>query len=1045
MPLQLAFYRFIGLLGVVLVLHGCKQAPEAPSIEDQVAAMGTLDFNFHVRPILSQNCFECHGNDPESREADLRLDMAEDAYRNRDSSAAIVPGHPNKSLLVNRITSDDPEERMPPPEAHRTLSPLEIGILKEWITQGAEYKPHWAYIPVERPAVPAGPSDWGYNPIDAFVQQRMTEGDLTPSPEADRRTLARRVSFDLTGLPPTPEQVAAFLADTSPEAYEKLVEHLLDSPHFGERMALEWLDVARYADTNGYSIDGGRHMWIWRDWVIQSFNDNKPYDAFITEQIAGDLLPDPSEAQMIATGFNRNHMITHEGGTIPEENLTNYVADRVKTTSEVFMGLTMACAQCHDHKFDPISQRDYYQFFAYFNAVSDKGLDGDRGINSLPSMMARTPLRAETEVDSLERALVEARRRLSEAIDRDGSWEAAQVALMENRGEGFGLAQTQPLKITTPNRGTTGEILEDQSLLINEPSWLAAYNISVKLPEDHREAVTGIRIVFEPGGAPLGRLGHGEREGLEGSFVLTSMSISSGELPSDQVDLYRLKHFQMITASSAHKDYPTEDIRDERRHNGWAPDLNQSGPAHLTVTFDTPIDPDKSPYLTVMVNFGQGDNLMPGKFRILAMTGTDTDLPFSDSMVAVLSKESTERAPQEASYLQEQYRATAHSLAALRHRVANLEERMVVLQDSFPTMVMNTAEEPRITHILNRGQYDQPTEAVTAGTPASLPGSAPRSDRLGLAEWLTESSNPLTARVAVNRYWQMVFGTGIVATAADFGSQGALPSHPLLLDWLAAEFMDSGWDTKHLIKTIVMSATYRQSSRATEEVLEADPTNRWLARGPRFRLQAEFIRDAALQVSGLLVPRLGGPSVRPYQPPGLWKEVSHFGSTPATSQVFVQDKGEKLYRRSLYTYWKRTSPPPSMMAFDAPNREVCVITREVTNTPLQALVLLNDPQFVEASRHVALRILNQGLQNDTERLQFAFELALSRQPDPEELQRLTARISEEYAYFSDHPEEARKLIEVGESITPTDSPAQLAAWTTIANLILNLSENLTKA
>ena len=488
-----------------------------PSIEEQVAALGSIDYNFHVRPILSQNCFECHGNDPESREAGLRLDEPESAYAVRDSSgAAIIPGDPEGSLLVDRITSLDPEERMPPPEAHRTLSALDVEILKEWVSQGAEYKPHWSYIPVVRPDPPTLPSSWGVNEIDAFVYQRIQEVGFKPSSEADRRTLARRLSFDLTGLPPSPERVRQFVEDTSPDAYEKLVDYFLASPHYGERMAQEWLDVARYADTNGYSIDGGRHMWIWRDWVIKAFNDNKPFDSFVIEQLAGDLLSEPTEAQLIATGFNRNHMITHEGGTIPEENLTNYVADRVKTTSEVFLGLTMACAQCHDHKFDPISQKDYYQFYAYFNSVSDKGLDGDRGINSMPSMLAQTPMLTETEIDSISSALEQTQRLLAEARDEDGNWEANQRALLIEKGQGFSLNQLEPLRITTPNRGTTGEIMEDNSLLIVEPSWLAAYNVSLKMPEGLSDAVTGVRIVFEPGGAQQDQLGHGERESLEG-------------------------------------------------------------------------------------------------------------------------------------------------------------------------------------------------------------------------------------------------------------------------------------------------------------------------------------------------------------------------------------------------------------------------------------------------------------------------------------------------------------------------------------------------
>ncbi len=1037
-------------VAILLILCGCSSSSQEPTVEAQLAALGELDYNFHVKPILSQNCYLCHGPDASSREADLRLDRPEDAFALRDSLAAIVPGDTAASLLVHRINATDPEERMPPPEAHKTLSPLQIAILEKWITEGATYKPHWAFIPPIRPDTPAtNRPEWITNEIDAFVLERQSREGLRPSPEADRRTLIRRLSYDLTGLPPSIESVQAFVDNNDEDAYEQVVDALLASRHFGERMAVHWMDLARYADTNGYSIDGGRHMWLWRDWVINAFNENMPYDQFVTEQLAGDLLPEPTEAQLVATGFNRNHMNTHEGGTIAEENLTNYVVDRVKTTSEVFLGLTMACAQCHDHKFDPISQREYFQFFAYFNTVDDLGHDGDRGINSRPFINARTVLADASEIESLKNAIatLEAQQKQSDP-DQD-IWEEEQRNQLAIRGANLAFTPLTPLKITTPNSGYTGQILDDGSLLIDRPGWLAAYNVSARV-EQNATPITGLRVVFSPHEVAKGFIGHSQREAMEGSLVVTNVAISRGDIPSDQVDLYNLVPYRNVTASSVHPDFPTVDVFDERRINGWAPAMDQlRAPQHLTITFEEPLDPAAVPYLTVMLNFGQGNNLMPANFKIYTMAGTDDGTNLPPAIQAALTIEKPQRTQAQIAALREHYYQTAARTAPLRYALANQKERLAVLTEAHPTMVMNVAEDPRETFILNRGQYDQKLDRVDPDTPAILPpiNEEASGDRLTLATWLTQSDHPLTARVTVNRFWQLFFGTGIVSTAADFGAQGSLPSHPELLDWLAVNFIDSGWDIKALLKTIVMSSTYRQSAAASEKSLAADPQNRWLARGPRFRLQAEFIRDGVLKSSGLLVDQVGGPSVNPYQPAGLWREVSHYGSTGATAQVFVQDHGEKLYRRSLYTYWKRTLPPPPMLTFDAPNREVCTVTREVTNTPLQALVLLNDPQFVEASRHFAFRILRELPEaGDEARLEHAFETVLSRLPDRQELKILKRRLADERSHFEQSPEAATAYLSVGESTTTTAlQPAEVAAWTTIASLIFNLSETITRS
>ena len=1041
------------LIVLALLAWAACSTPQAPSAEERVAALGEVDFNFHVKPILAQNCFKCHGHHEESRKAELQLHTREGLYaplRDDTTRFVIVPGQLRKSELVRRITTPIAKERMPPLASHRELSAYDIGVLKKWIEQGAPWKPHWAFIPPTRPDLPAVQrTEWLQNDLDAFVLARLEREGLTPAAEADRRTLIRRLSLDLTGLPPSAEEVRAFVEDARPDAYEHLVNRRLASPHFGERMAVHWLDLARYADTNGYSIDGGRHMWLWRDWVIHAFNQNKPFDQFVIDQLAGDLLPDPTEAQRIATGFHRNHMITHEGGTIPEENLTNYVVDRVKTSGEVFLGLTMACAQCHDHKFDPITQRDYYRFFAYFNTVGERGLDGDRGINAVPSVGARTLLHTEEEVAQIKAELERLRVALETDHPEQEAWEAEQRRHLAERGRNLDLHPLDVQKVTTPNTGYTGEPMPDGSVFIDEPGWLAAYNVSLRIDPGQTEApVTGMRVEFYPHRAVQGgRIGHGRRDGMEGAFILTSITVSAGALPSDQVDLYRILPIRQITATAEHPDYPVSAALDERRINGWSPHPDNRRPHHLTVTFDEPVDPQQMPYFTAMLSFGAGDNLIAGHFRAFAVTGTDDGTPIPLDIQDLIADEPSERTPEQAGRVRAYFSKTAPAAALLRHQIANLEERLGVLTEAHPTMVMDQAPEPRETFILNRGQYDQPTERVEPGVPSILPPLPEGADanRLGLARWLVEPDHPLTARVAVNRFWQMLFGTGLVATAADFGAQGALPSHPDLLDWLAVEFVDGGWDVKALIKTIVLSATYRQRSAATPALLDLDPQNRLLARGPRFRLQAEFIRDAALKVSGLLVDRMGGPSVNPYQPAGLWKEVSHYGSTPATAQVFVQDHAEKLYRRSLYTYWKRTAPPPSMLTFDAPTREVCTVTREVTNTPLQALILLNDPQFVEASRALAERIRREAEDDVDSRITFAFEEATSRAPDRQTVQILRQRFEEERATYQADPAAAATYLGVGES--PRDETLDLAehaAWTTIASLILNLSETITK-
>lgn len=1009
-----------------------------------------LDYNRDVRPILSEKCFACHGFNEKSREADLRLDMAESAYAEHDGNKPIVPGDSGQSEVWRRISSNDESEMMPPPDSHKVLSEEQKSLLKRWIDEGAPYAKHWAFIPPEKGPLPeVSNAAWPRNEIDRFVLAKLDAEKLKPSAEADRRALIRRLSLDLTGLPPSTEEVEAFVADKDEHAYENLVDRLLASLHFGERMALEWLDASRYADTNGYSIDGGRHMWLWRDWVIDAFNRNMPYDQFLLQQLAGDLLPNATEAQRIATGFQRNNMVTHEGGTIPAENLTNYNVDRVKTLGEAVLGLTLACAQCHDHKYDPLTQRDYYQLYAYFNTLSDAGLDGDGGRNPRPVLETRTVLQGDDASDLQERIEVLKSQLATPDPAAVAEWEARQKQELANCGKGFELHPVELIKVSTPNTGKGFEIEDGRFVRITSPAPLLAYDVSLRLPPV-KQPITGFRVVFHrvedtPGGGyGFGTLSN-PPPSPEGTFVLTSLSASAGSVPGDQVNLNRLIEVARATADDWNPDFRPEGILDTGT-SGWSPEAGHQGTAHVTVTLDKPLEASDSPFLTMQLNFGFGRNLVAAKFEIFAMTGVDDDSPLPKEIIAIVETASDQRAPEQREKLQAYFTAHAPATLPLRISLANLEEHLRALTDKFPTMVMDEAENPRETFILNRGDYSQPTEKVSVGTPAVLPPpveGAP-ANRLGLAEWIVMRGNPLTARVAVNRVWQSLFGVGIVRTAADFGAQGEYPSHPELLDWLAVDFMDHAWDVKRLVRTIVTSATYRQDSAASPALLERDPTNRLLARGPRFRLPAEFVRDSALKISGLLVPWLGGPSVNPYTPGDLWREISHYGSSPATSQAFIQDHGEKLYRRSMYTYWKRTVPPPNMVAFDAPNREICVVARASTTTPLQALVLLNDVQYVEAARAFAERIVNHTT-DDPERLKWAFEECVSRPPSEQELAVLSHALSRERARYQADEAAARAYLANGESPRDEGIPvAEHAAWSQVAALLLNLSETVTR-
>ena len=865
-------------------------------------------------------------------------------------------------------------------------------------------KPHWAFVVPVRPEVP---SNDGARPsaVDAFVAQRLAQKGLRASAQADRRTLIRRLSLDLIGLPPTPGAVDAFVRDTRAHAYERLVDGLLSRPEFGERMALRWLDLARYADTNGYSIDGGRHMWAWRDWVIDAFNDNMPFDRFTIEQIAGDLLPDATARQRIASGFNRNHMNTHEGGTIAEEYRVAYVADRVKTTAVTWMGLSVGCAQCHDHKYDPISQRDYYRFFAYFNTITDKGNDGDAGVNSVPFMSVydneqRASLaKLRSELQLRERELLTPDAKLVAAQQR---WEAEQARLEHAP------PTLSDWHVMGPNHANTADAAFAKDFGPETKIDLKARDKNgLPLWQERADLVDG-----KPHALSAQRAAYYFYRTIKAARA-TAVELSLG---SD--DAIRVWHNGTL-------------VVDQNVRRGVAADQEK-------VSLNLRAGHNK--LLVKIINDGGPG----GIYFKMARSG----LP--DDVVAALTQPEAKRNEAQRDVVLRFFRGTVASLAPQHKALAELRRKIAAIEAKPRTtsMVMQEQMKPRETYVLVRGQYDVRGERVTAGTPASLPPMPQDAakNRLGLAKWLVDGRHPLTARVAVNGMWQMLFGVGLVKTSEDFGTQGEAPSHPQLLDWLAVEFVESGWDQKAMLKRLVMSTTYRQASHGSAEATKRDPENRMLARGPSFRLSAELIRDQALAVSGLLHGKIGGPSVRPYQPDGLWREMSHFGSTPATEQVYVQDKGDKLYRRSLYTIWKRTVPPPTMVVFDAPNRELCTPRRGRTNTPLQALVLLNETGFVEAARALAQRILREGGTTAESRIAFGFALVTSRAPSQAERTVLLGTLARESERYRLNLPAAKNLLSTGDSMRDAGlSPIEHAAWTIVASVLLNLSETVTKS
>ena len=1005
------------------------------------------DFNRDVRPILSNHCFHCHGPDAGSREAGLRFDVPEP-----DGGFAFVPGRVDQSEAFKRIASTDPDEQMPPPHVNKPLSAAQVAVLQRWVAAGAPYQAHWSLVAPKAAEPPAvARVEWARNTIDRFVLAGLERTGLQPAPEAAPHELLRRVTLDLTGLPPTPAELDAFLADKSPDAYARVVRRLLASPHFGERMALDWLDLARYADTNGYFGDATRQIWPWRDWVVQSFNRNLPFDQFTVDQLAGDLLTAPTPEQRIATGFSRNSMVNNESGAIDEEFRVEYVAERTETVGTVWLGLTVGCARCHDHKYDPISQKDFYQLYAFFNHSPEKGLVTQD--NPPPEMDVATPAqRAELTALTAARRDAETALTATAARTRDAMMAWEQTATHELAPPDRNLSLHARFEPDMPGLEEKGSVtFTDEGLLGRAAVFDGMQHLEAPgAPPFAAEKPWSVGLWLQPTGSLSGVLARiepaGRRRGFEivwqkGRFQINLVSqwgASAIELVTREPVRPAAGDWQQLIVSYDGSSHAT----------GFRVYLD-GGPVAFNIVRDRLDGPTENaePLRLGRRDSGLGFYGRLDELRLLTRAVDDADASawyWSDRLRGPLARTQESRTPRDRQYLLDYYlarhgdtaaRAVRTDVQAARAAETNYRARLP------KTLVMQDLSEPRPTHLLKRGKYDDPGERVAADVPAALPPlptDTPR-NRLGLARWLVSRENPLTARVAVNRLWMQAFGEGLVRTPNDFGVQGEHPTHPELLDWLAVRFMDSGWDLKALIEVIVTSATYRQSSVPTPELLARDPDNRQLARGPRFRLPAEIIRDQALAASGLLVPKLGGPSVRPYQPDGLWEAVTYDGEVS-----YQQDRGDDLWRRSLYTFWKRQAPPPALLTFDSPTRETCVVNRPRTNTPLQALTLLNDITFVEAGRALAADILNQP-GDDHSRLQTLFRRVTARRPDDGDHASLLTLLDQQRKRFRADPAAAGRYIASGESPAGRHlDPVEVAAWSVTAHAVLCLDEAITR-
>jgi hypothetical protein len=1000
-----------------------------------------VDFNRDIRPILSDKCFACHGPDTTKLKGKLRLDLRDVAV----ARGAIVPGKPGESELVRRIHAAESDERMPPPKSNKTLSGAEKDLLTRWIAAGADYQVHWAFAPPRLAALPlVRDPAWPRNPIDHFILARLEKEGLSPSPEAAKAALIRRVTLDLTGLPPTLKEIDDFLADPYTDAYEKVVDRLLVSPRFGEHMARYWLDAARYGDTHGMHLDNYREMYPYRDWVIAAFNRNLPFDQFLVEQLAGDLLPGATLQQKVATGFLRCHVTTNEGGTIEEEAYVRNVQDRVDTGGIVLLGLTFGCAKCHDHKYDPISQKDYYALFAFFNNLDGGPMDGNLPQHAPVARMATPEQAARLEQMQQRLAALEEEIKTTALKAKYDSSQDEKLPEEPTAGDYVWLEDGLP-EGARPEAGGGVNVPWN---FVGKPEPVLSGEKAVKL------AAKDLQQVVLTGAKPGLKVGAGDK-----LFAYVWIDPKS---PPRQVML------QWHTSGWLHRAYWGENLipwgadnTPERVRMGELPERGQwvrleVDAAKVGIKPGTVINGwaytqhggtaywDKGGLYT---RLPQGDRpyeaLSAWVGAQKALGGAGLPQPVQDAVKQPREKRNQAQKTLLLEYfLENAYAGSRAAVAPLQQKLAALRKDRDALEKQMPTtLVFKERADVRASFLLKRGEYDRKGEKVERATPAflpPLPAGAPK-DRLGFARWLTDPQHPLTARVAVNRFWQQFFGNGLVKTAEDFGSQGEPPSHPELLDWLAVRFTQDGWDVQKTVKRIVTSAAYRQSARVTKDRLAKDPANRLVSRGPRFRLDAEVLRDQALFVSGLMVERVGGPSVKPPQPPGLWEAVAFTGSNTG---IFKADTGvEKVHRRSLYTFWKRTAHPPQMGTLDAPSRESCVVRRERTNTPLQALMMMNERLFVEAARALAERALHEAPPDTDTRLRHLFRLVTARPPDAVELAVLQDALREHLAKFRADPKAAQGLIRVGETAPdPALNPEELAAWAMIGNLVLNLDE-----
>jgi len=998
----------------------------------------TVDFARQIEPILVKRCSECHG--PDQQKGQLRLDARTEAMKaGKSGKAALVPGQPDASEILARVLSTDPDEVMPAKGPR--LTEEEVSLLRRWIANGAEWpelnpRRHWAFTPLARPAVPeVADASWVRNDVDRFILSRLSREGLSPRPEADRPTLLRRLSLDLTGLPPTWAEVEAFVKDTSPDAYEKQVDRLLDSPHYGEHMARGWLDLARYADSNGYQVDLARSIWPYREWVIRAFNRNQPFDQFTVEQLAGDLLPHATLDQRIATGFNRNTKVNDEGGGDEEEYRTKAVKDRVATVGTTWLGLTLMCAECHTHKYDPISHDEYYQFYAFFNNTADAGNYNLAPLIEVPAPnLSRTHVELRDRILATQAALAAAEARLPQ---EQAAWEHA----MESAGTVW---HPLPLSNVVSTGGSGYTNLPDGSIL--------AVGVNPIYDTITAEAVTDLTgitaVMLEVLPDPsLPKNGPG-RWGQTGNFILDEFGFSAAPL-SGPAPASTNRFFSGAEADWEQLYYRAEHAVDGNPKTGWAIGPRFGEPHVLIATLEEPVGFPGGSRLGFRFDHYHGNSHAIGRFRISITRETDPARrwPVSAEVAAALKVPSGERSADQQRLLAEDYRKVSPTLRSLERELFRLNQRETELAArKYTTPVLQEREKPRETYVHVRGNFLDKGKVVGPGVLAVLP-PLPQDlppNRLALARWIVDPANPLPSRVTVNRFWERLFGTGIVKTSEDFGRQGETPSHPELLDFLASEFIQSGWDVKAMQKRLVMSATYRQDAATDAVRQEKDFYNRLLSHGPRFRMDAEMIRDQALSVSGLLNPDIGGPSVYPVQIPNLWKEIGFLRPEIGMDEWPVSE-GSDLYRRSVYTFWRRVCTYPTYATFDAPSRDVCVSRRPRTNTPLQALAGLNDPVLLEAARVFAQRILSEGGSDPAAQLEFAFRTGLSRQPTPAERERLLGFLKLQLESFTRDPESATQLIRIGSypRAESLDTRA-LAAWTMVANVLLNLDETLTK-